>query len=209
MARPTTINDDLLLSTAREVFLEKGLRATTAEISERAGVSQGILFKRFKTKQALFRAAMNAEEQPNCPLPLDLMQHVGQHTVQENLQTLGAMLIRKYYAIIPSMMMDWSNTRQEPQPPREGVTEGDSLSGPERSVKGLRNVAAYLAEEAKLGRIKENNYEILAQTFIGACWHYAFLQVMMGAWQKQPISQEQYIQEVLNTLWTGIGPNKN
>jgi AcrR family transcriptional regulator len=185
------------------------LRATTAEISERAGVSQGILFKRFKTKQALFRAAMNAEEQPDRPLPIDLMERVGKHTVQENLQTLGAQLIRKYYAIIPSTMMDWSNTRQEPpQAAPQGSPPGDSLSGPERSIRGLRNVAAYLAEEAKIGRIKETNYEVLAQTFVGACWHYAFLQVMMGAWHQQPISQEQYLQGVLGTLWDGIAPPK-
>jgi hypothetical protein len=42
MARPVTISDEQILDAARAVFTEKGPRATTAEIAERAGVSEGI-----------------------------------------------------------------------------------------------------------------------------------------------------------------------
>jgi hypothetical protein len=141
---------------------------------------------------------MNAAEDPREPLPIDLMQQTGHNTVRQNLHTLGTLLIKKYYSLIPTLMMDWSNPRQE--------ADRDPLPGPERAVKGLRNVAAYLAEEAKQGRIRQSNFEVLAQTFVGACWHYAFLQVMLGAWHQKPISQEEYLDDLVTTLWDGIAP---
>jgi AcrR family transcriptional regulator len=63
MPRPVSIQDEVILRAARETFLAKGLDATTSEIAVKAGVSHGIIFKRFKTKQALFQRAM--QEQSN------------------------------------------------------------------------------------------------------------------------------------------------
>lgn len=50
---------ELLLTSARESFDERGYAATTtAEISRRAGVSERVLFNQFKNKAALFDAAV-------------------------------------------------------------------------------------------------------------------------------------------------------
>src|SRR5215510_866081 len=56
--RPPVISRERLLEIAREVFLEHGIRATTAEVATRAGVAEGTIFLRFKSKVDLFRAAM-------------------------------------------------------------------------------------------------------------------------------------------------------
>jgi AcrR family transcriptional regulator len=61
MARRPSIRDEDILEAAREIFLAKGIRATTAEVAERARVSEGILFHRFKSKEGLFRAALNPQ----------------------------------------------------------------------------------------------------------------------------------------------------
>jgi AcrR family transcriptional regulator len=58
MARPKTITDADLLDAARAVFIQTGLGASTREIAKRAGVSEGVLFQRYATKQDLFFAAM-------------------------------------------------------------------------------------------------------------------------------------------------------
>jgi AcrR family transcriptional regulator len=203
MARPTTIADDLLLTTAREVFLRRGLRATTAEIAEQAGVSQGILFKRFKSKQALFRAAMNVEGDPAQPLPINLDERVGKGKVEDTLKELGNLLVKKFFGIIPATMMDWSNSREESDEAAQTC-----ISGPERAVKGLQTISGYLSREVKLGRLRSANCEILAQTFVGALWHYAFLQVTMGEVHKKPLSSSQYVDGLVHTLMTGIAPKK-
>lgn len=58
MGRNKTKSDAELLEAARRVFLEKGFRASTKEIAQRAGVSEGVMFQRFTTKEDLFFAAM-------------------------------------------------------------------------------------------------------------------------------------------------------
>ncbi|MBU6161784.1 MAG: TetR family transcriptional regulator, partial [Myxococcales bacterium] len=63
MARKAVIRDDEILLAAREVFLESGPTATTAEVARRAGVSEGTLFKRYVTKKELIIAAMKMREE--------------------------------------------------------------------------------------------------------------------------------------------------
>ncbi len=58
LARPRRIDDETLLEAARKTFVEKGPGATTREIAERAGVSEGLLFQRYATKADLFLAAL-------------------------------------------------------------------------------------------------------------------------------------------------------
>ena len=50
MPRPRRIDDATLLAAAREVFVAKGAAATTREVARRAGVSEGVIFQRYKTK---------------------------------------------------------------------------------------------------------------------------------------------------------------
>lgn len=59
--RPSAMLHTMLLEAARELFLERGYDgATTKEISERAGVSERVLFNRFGSKAEIFKAAVIA-----------------------------------------------------------------------------------------------------------------------------------------------------
>jgi len=58
VGRKRTISDDELLDAARREFVEQGYAASTREIARRAGVSEGLVFQRFQTKEDLFFAAM-------------------------------------------------------------------------------------------------------------------------------------------------------
>ncbi len=58
MGRKKTISDAELLDAARRVFVEQGFGASTKEIARQAGVSEGVIFQRFATKEDLFFAAM-------------------------------------------------------------------------------------------------------------------------------------------------------
>lgn len=58
MARKKTISDDSILAAAREVFMKRGFAAPTRDIAVKAGISEGVLFQRYKTKADLFFAAM-------------------------------------------------------------------------------------------------------------------------------------------------------
>jgi AcrR family transcriptional regulator len=65
MGRKKSISDADLLEVARAVFIDEGIGASTKEIARRAGISEGVIYQRFTTKDELFFAAM-------IPPPADL-----------------------------------------------------------------------------------------------------------------------------------------
>lgn len=75
MARPTTISDEHILSAARKVFLEEGFAAPTAKIARAASVSEGSIFKRFSTKEALFFAALDLDASPSWHRRAEALTH--------------------------------------------------------------------------------------------------------------------------------------
>lgn len=58
MPRPKTISDEDLLRACRAEFIDRGLQVSTKRLAQRAGISEGILFQRFRTKDELFFASM-------------------------------------------------------------------------------------------------------------------------------------------------------
>ncbi len=74
MGRHKTISDVDVLAVARDVFRTRGHAASTREIARIAGISEGVLYQRFGSKDALFFAAMVPSEPdledllgPKCP----------------------------------------------------------------------------------------------------------------------------------------------
>jgi AcrR family transcriptional regulator len=59
MGRHKTISDDEVVRIARDHFRTRGHGATTRQIAEAAGVSEGVLYQRFGSKDDLFFAAMH------------------------------------------------------------------------------------------------------------------------------------------------------
>jgi AcrR family transcriptional regulator len=51
-------NRERIVAAASEMFAERGLEASTAEIAERAGVGEGTLFRRFASKDDLIQAVI-------------------------------------------------------------------------------------------------------------------------------------------------------
>ncbi len=85
LGRPIKITDAQILNAAREAFQESGSAATALQIAKRAGVSEGILFKRFATKAALLRAAFCADLS-SITLPFRrLLEPVAERTLEANL----------------------------------------------------------------------------------------------------------------------------
>src|SRR5690349_22227525 len=108
MARPTTISDDAILTAAREVFFERGPTAPTSEIAARAGVSEGSIFKRWKTKEALFFACMEPIPMDEVPWIKKLPSRVGTATVRQNLEEIGLEIIALFHVIMPAILMHQS-----------------------------------------------------------------------------------------------------
>jgi AcrR family transcriptional regulator len=206
MPRPVSIQDHVILRAAREIFLEKGWDATTSEIAAKAGVSHGIIFKRFKTKQALFQSAMQEQSDWGQTIPGLLNSSLGRKDVETTLVELGSLFVEKFLMLIPTLMMAWSN-KQDTENPAESAAAANK----ERATKALqavKTIAAYLEAEYRLGRIRETDFEVVAQAFVGALWHHAFLQVMLTDGKSGPAKERRYVRRLVKAMWSGIAPQR-
>ncbi len=56
--RPQTVSNEIILETARKIFIENGPHASVEMIAQKLGLSQPALFKRFGTKRKLMIEAL-------------------------------------------------------------------------------------------------------------------------------------------------------
>lgn len=198
MARPVTIDEETILEAARAVFLERGIAATTAEVAERAGVSEGSVFRRFKTKHELFRAAMERGH-PEPPWLPALLERVGRGDVKQQLVQLSLESIEHLRIVVPLVMLSWSNPTPaglpceltEPNPP---------------PLRVLRQLSAYFEAEMRLGRIRRQDPEIVARTFMGATWSFAQLELIVRAQEILPLPAETFARGLVELLFVGMEP---
>ncbi len=207
MARPVTIRESDLLEAARQVFLEKGTQATTAQVAHRAGVSEGTLFKRFGTKADLFRAAMSLGERMEPPTFSRIEELVGQGDVEANLVLLGLDLVAFFQRLLPLTMMQWSNPRLAGRLP-------EHLDVPEPPpIAAQHRLSRYLDEEVRAGRASIENTAAFARAFLGALNAYVFFEMLSrhhgvaGAGATSSLAAEEYVRAHVRALWHGIRPH--
>ncbi len=166
MSRPKKYHDEEILKAAADVFLEQGAAAGTAAIARRAGVSEGVLFKRFKTKEALFRAALMAETESDQWRQI-LLESVGKGTPHGNLQKAIVALFDKLRKFIPKLMILEGQGHLRPFP-------AGAKAPPLEDAKAI---AAYLKKEIKLGRLKLDRPDLHAHEIVGAVVHGTMLEL--------------------------------
>ena len=100
MGRNKQISDEAVLAAAKAVFVEQGFGASTREVARRAGISEAVLYQRYKTKLELFFAAM-------IPPPVDLAADSGcraDQTVAEDLGALAVSIMRYFREAMPVLL---------------------------------------------------------------------------------------------------------
>lgn len=199
MARTASIRDETILQAAREVFLARGIQATTAEVAERAGISEGTIFNRFKSKDELFRAAMLSHSGDEIPWVASLDARVGKGRVRDHMIDLGLQIIEFFRALMPLMMMSWSNRGpdglphmlREPNPP---------------PVVAMRKVTAYFEAEVRAGRIRKTSPAVLARTYVGGLQSFVFFELLLQGREPSPLAAEEFVKGHVAVLWAGIEP---
>lgn len=190
MARPIKVSDRDILDAAREVFLARGLRATTAEVAARCGVSEGTIFNRFKTKDDLFHAAMDLELAEPSWLT-DLCANVGSGDLDGNLVSLGMHGLDYFRVAIPMKMLQWSN--------RAGAA---NAGGPLPRI--VRKLAAYFEAEMRCGRMCRHDPEIVARTFVGGLVTYAYMENVESSDAELPMPREMFVRGLVSVLRRGV-----
>jgi AcrR family transcriptional regulator len=194
MARPRSITDDEILDAAEGVFLEQGPQAPTAEVARRAGISEGTVFKRFGTKQDLFRAAMQRALTPRWTKLVEEFDVQGD--VEAQLVELGLGLGAHTEAIIPKLVM------MRGRGTKIGAVVSDTSDPP--PVVQLRALNGLFARLQRAGRLGPGDPEIMARMFVGAIFHYSFAEYMgVDAWF--PLPRPTFVRGVVHNLLNGIG----
>lgn len=210
MARPSTITDEAILLAAREVLLERGLSATTAQIAAHAGISEALVFHRFKTKGELFRAAMDLPQE--APWLASLQDRVGKGLVRRHLEEIATGGIAFFRIIVPLAMMSWSSHPEEPEairPRGKGLGHGASHPGGEPpAIRGLKTLASYFEAEMRVGRMARHDAEVLARTFSGALWNYVSMEIMFDGGKRMPLPEGMFVRSFVRLLFEGLDPKK-
>jgi AcrR family transcriptional regulator len=98
MGRTKRISDDELLRVARSVFAAEGFGASTRAIARAAGLSEAVLYQRYRTKLDLFYAAM-------IPAPFDaarlLERHPPERPVGPTFEAIALEVLGYFREIMP------------------------------------------------------------------------------------------------------------
>jgi AcrR family transcriptional regulator len=168
------ISTERLLGVAREVFLELGIRATTSEVAARAGIAEGTIFHRFKSKEELFRAAMNFDPNDLLALVEELPPLAGEGDLRQTLIDFADRFMDFGRIAMPVMMMSWSNP--ESQLCAERTSERTS-----RYQRMLAALGSFLDAEMKLGRLRQVDSEVMARMLIGSLHHFCMIELFAGS----------------------------
>jgi len=191
--RPPVISDEQILEKARDVFLEHGIRATTAEVAVRARISEGTIFHRFKSKDALFRAAMRFDPEQGPRIIEELLPRVGASDLRSSLVQFGYGLLDAGRVILPVMMMSWSNPSGE-------YSLEKIMNRREGFQQPLRSVTAFLRAEMDLGRLSRSDVEVLGRAFLGGLRDYCMTELLFRSDPQRP-SKEVFVQGLVDLLF--------
>ena len=101
MARTKKISDEQILEAARVVFAERGFAATTAQIATQAGISEGSIFRRWKSKDELLIDALELSF-PAFHDDLERMKD-SDLTVEQQFTALGNSLVEFFLQNMPKI----------------------------------------------------------------------------------------------------------
>lgn len=197
MSRPVTISDDTILEAARALFTEKGPRATTAEIAARAGVSGGILFKRFGSKAGLHKAAMTSGIAP-------------QEWIEREVRAQGPLRTQKDFErfirwqadilrhVVPVVVMGWSSRSKEEMP-------SDLTGSKPAPLVAIRTLAAMLNGEMDAGHLARRDPEAISRVLIGSIWYYVFLGLVLDK-SSGGLDEDTFVAELARMVFGDLDP---
>ena len=196
MGRPATVSDAQILEAARELFLKQGTAATVEGVAQRVGVSQAAIFKRFKTKQGLFLAAMVIERERR-DWPGQIRRRTQEVGLREALTEAGVEIIGFAKKAFPLVLVGWSNRGEFGAPKNSRA----------RMSQGIRELVRFFEEEMAAGRLRRLEPWSAARAFVGALHSYVLFSIIHENSRLGPNwTPRAYVRGVVDVLWDGLAP---
>jgi AcrR family transcriptional regulator len=187
------------LEVARQVFLELGIRATTSEVAARAGIAEGTIFHRFKSKEELFRAAMNFDPDTALTLVEELLAPAAAQDPRQTLVKFAESFIEFGRVAMPVMMMSWSN-------PENHLCAERSSERATRYQRVLGALNAFFARQLEVGRLRVAEPEVMSRMLIGSLHHFCMTELFVGG-PRSGLSHSEFAAQVVDVLLASVKPN--
>jgi AcrR family transcriptional regulator len=185
------ISTERLLEVAREVFLELGIRATTSEVATRARIAEGTIFHRFKSKEELFRAAMNFDPDAALLLVEELPARAGTGDLRQTLVEFAEHFMDFGRVAIPVMMMSWSNP--------ESLCAERASERTSRYQRVLGALSSFFSTEMQLGRLRRAEPEVMSRMLIGSLHHFCMTELFVGE-PRSRLTYREFAEQVVDVL---------
>jgi AcrR family transcriptional regulator len=185
------------LEVAREVFLERGIQATTGEVARRAAVSEGTLFRHFHSKDALFRAAMRFDPEAVPGFVEALAAETGEGDLGDRLLDFATRMLELGRVAVPVMMMSWSNPAGEYHLEKLGLRS----DGYRRVFSA---VCQFFERELSARRLRREKAELLARIFMGSLHHYCMAELFKLT-AESSLSREDFTHGLVDMLLSAAG----
>jgi AcrR family transcriptional regulator len=196
-----------ILTDAGELFARQGFRGTTTrQIAEQAAVNEAILFRHFRSKEALYWAVLD-----------DLMR---QRNSRGNLEALiaeraaktGPEADEEFFSVIAEGILE--RARRDPSLLRLFLFS--ALERHSLSQKFFRTytaaywdlLAKYIRGRMRSGEFRTMNPMLAARSFIGMVGHYNIMQSLLGS-GKYPEFSDRTVSRTLARIWLGGMRAKN
>lgn len=193
-----------LVEAAERVMRSKGLaRTTVKEIAREAGYSEGALYKHFTSKEELFLAVLADRLPPFIALAKILPGRAGQGTVQETLTEVVRLATAYFIEAFPILASLFAEQEMLGRHRDALLARG---AGPQRANDA---VAAYLAAEQRLGRVRgDASAAGAAALLLGASFQHAFLRHFLPPEELSVQNEERFVRETVDAIMRGIAPEE-
>ena len=193
MGRPKLIEDHELLSIARDVFRQHGHTASTRHVAKAAGISQAALYKRFKTKDQLFIAALTLNA-PNLTTLSEIK--VTGRTPQAYLAIFAAHAKDHFRHAIPSILSHAAH-------PKYGKEMMGQIHRHNRAGEISAMLILRLDAWRKQGLTRAIEPRVFAHAYIHALHSMAMVEVLSGEDVTVPTPPAE-MKAFVDLFWRGI-----
>lgn len=202
MGRNPKITNDEILEAARQVFLDQGSGASTADIADRAGISEASIFKRFATKQDLFMAAIGITKTPTWVKKLE--SGTPKPEFKAELIEICGEILAFYQDVFPRIIMMMS--------PMKLLLMSKQFIPP--PIRDSHLLAGFLQRAIDLGYLRPCDARTVAQLLVGAINNYAMTQTFKKSpkssafVQSEQLEPVEFVRSTIDILWAGIAPEQ-
>lgn len=198
MGRPKIIETSELLAVARKVFRQHGPTATTRDVAKAAGVTQAVLYQRFKSKNALFLAALT-QHAPS----LEALSEIdaAAHDPRSYLAVFAAHAKDHFRQAMPSILSHAAH-------PKYGKEMMGQIHRHNRAGEISAMLCLRLQAWQQAGLVRPMEPRTFAHAFIHALHSMAMVEVLSGEDVKTPTKPGE-MTNLVDLFWQGLEPSKS